>query len=97
MYFIKFSSILVVVLSQQLTSIHGQKEQTFVQEKSLLSCEELGWSNLIELGNGAVCSQIADGDNEVCSDELSIDDANLHCENMGARLCTVEELKNGIN
>jgi hypothetical protein len=81
---------IVIALTFLAGGSQAQKQQTFVQPKSMLSCDELGWISS-DIGNGAVCSQVADGNNEVCSELVNAQDAETHCSEMGARLCTVEE------
>jgi hypothetical protein len=86
---------LSVVTTALLLSLAVGQEPPPLLPQSLLSCTELGWTNPEEFGNTAVCSQVADGANEVCSDRLSFADATAHCEDMGARICTVEEMRDG--
>jgi hypothetical protein len=56
-------------------------------------CSELGW-NVDKFGSSDVCGASDDSPLAGCSGKVSWETAQKRCQNVGARLCSVEELNN---
>lgn len=54
---------------------------------SVSSCDDLGWTNAETYGESDVC-----GNTGNCVGKMTYASAELYCEDMGARMCTVSEL-----
>jgi hypothetical protein len=63
------------------------------QACSASTCDALGWTNAAAYGEKAVCGETDAAPLSGCSGELDWPAARLFCQSVGARLCTLTEVK----
>jgi hypothetical protein len=79
-------------LSCNLGTLSTSGASKCIAQVSSLTCSSLGWTNAAVYGSPAVCGASNTGALSVCSGLISWNSAKTFCEDVGGRLCTLNEL-----